>query len=218
MTRFKTSSALAIAALVGLAACDNPQISDPNDPHARAKDSAIAGAAAGALIGKITGNDTGDVVKGAIIGAGVGAVIGNQLDKQAAELRKNMSSRDVDIINTGNELIVRMPQDILFAVNSDTVRPDLRRDLHVLANSLQDYPDSVVQVVGHTDSTGSYAYNDALSLRRAQSVANVLIDDGVRYRRVRVEGRGEYEPIASNASESGRAQNRRVEIIIRPVS
>jgi len=110
-----------------------------------------------------------------------------------------------------------MPQDILFAFDSDTLRPDLRRDLRVLANSLQDYPDTSVNVIGHTDNIGSDAYNDALSLRRARTVANVLIDEGVRSSRIRVDGRGRYEPVASNASESGRAQNRRVEIIIRPI-
>jgi len=216
MNPFKTTTALALATLVGLAACEDPKISDPNDPYARTKDSALAGAAIGAIFGKVAGGDNSDAVKGAIVGAGVGAVIGNQLDKQAAELRQDMST-GVQIINNGDELIVRMPQDILFAFDSDTLRPDLRRDLRVLANSLQDYPDTSVNVIGHTDNIGSDAYNDALSLRRARTVANVLIDEGVRSSRIRVDGRGRYEPVASNASESGRAQNRRVEIIIRPI-
>jgi outer membrane protein OmpA-like peptidoglycan-associated protein len=217
MIRLKTTSALALAALFGIASCAEPQLSNPNDPNARTKDSALAGAAIGALLGKATGHKSSDVVKGAIIGAGVGAVIGNQLDKQAAQLRQNMSSSGVQIINTGNELIVRMPQDILFAFNSDVVRPDLQHDLHALSNSLQDYPNTYVQVIGHTDNVGSDAYNNQLSQRRAQAVANVLIGDGVQPSRVVAEGRGRYEPIASNATAAGRAQNRRVEIHIHPM-
>lgn len=218
MTRIKTSAAIALAALLGLSACNDPQVSNPNDPNARTKDSALAGAAIGALFGKATGGKTSDAVKGAIIGAGVGAVIGNQLDKQAADLRQNMSNGQVQIINTGKELIVRMPQDILFAFNSDSVRPDLQRDLGALARNLQDYPNSYVKVVGHTDNVGSDAYNDQLSLRRAQAVTNILIADGVRASRLDAQGRGRFDPVASNATASGRAQNRRVEIVIRPIS
>ena len=217
MTRIKTISALTFAAVFGLAACETPQVSDPNDPNARTKDSAMAGAAIGALLGKLSGDDSGDVVKGAIIGAGVGALVGSQLDKQAAELRQDLGS-DVDVINTGDELIVTMPQDILFAFNSDTVRPDLRRDLGILADSLANYPDTFVKVVGHTDNIGSDSYNNALSLRRANAVRSILVSDGVRSSRVTAVGKGRFEPVASNASPSGRAQNRRVEIIIRPAS
>lgn len=215
---FKTATAaIALTAMLGLSACEDPRISDPNDPNARTKDSALAGAAIGAMFGRLAGDDSGDVVRGALVGAGVGALIGNQLDKQADELRQQMGS-NVDIINTGEELIVTMPQDILFAFNSDAVRPDLQRDLRVLANSLFNYPDSVVDVVGHTDNIGSDSYNNALSLRRAQSVANVLVSEGVPSRRLSVQGAGRFQPVASNASESGRAQNRRVEIIIRPTN
>lgn len=218
MTHIKTTGAVALAALLGLSACNDPQISNPNDPNARTKDSALAGAAIGALFGKATGGKTSDAVKGAIVGGALGAAIGNQLDKQAAELRQNISNGSVQIINTGSELIVRMPQDILFAFDSDRVRPDLQRDLGALARNLQDYPNSYVKVVGHTDNIGSDAYNDQLSLRRAQSVANVLIADGVRSSRIDAQGRGRFEPVASNATAAGRAQNRRVEIVIRPIN
>ncbi len=215
MTRILTKTALALSAVAVLSACETPQLTDPSDPHARTKDSALAGAALGALFGKVAGDDSGDVVRGAIVGAGVGALIGNQLDKQAAELRENMGS-EVGIINTGEELIVTMPQDILFAFDSDNVRADLRRDLRVLADSLYRYPDSRVDVVGHTDNIGSDSYNNALSVRRARAVANVLIGEGVPSYRLRATGRGRYEPVASTSSESGRAQNRRGEILIRP--
>ena len=217
MTPKFTIAAVAITALTALSACEEPRVSSPDDPNARTKDSAMAGAALGALFGKIAGDSEGDVVRGALVGAGVGALIGNQLDKQAAELRANLGN-DVTVINTGEELIVTMPQDILFAFNSDTVRPDLQRDPRVLAGSLNDYPNTIIDVVGHTDNIGSDSYNNALSVNRARSVANVLISEGVRSARVRVSGRGRFEPVASNASEAGRAQNRRVEIIIRPTA
>ena len=216
MTR-KTIATLAVASCLGLAACETPGVSDPNDPRARTKDSALAGAAIGALFGKVAGDSEGDVIRSAIVGAGVGAAIGYNLDKQAAELRRDMGG-NVDVINTGDELIVTMPQDILFAFDSDSLRPDLRRDLRVLAGSLNDYPSSIVDVVGHTDNVGSDGYNNDLSRRRAQAVASVLVSEGVSSRRLRVSGAGRFEPVASNASESGRAQNRRVEIIIRPAN
>ena len=118
--------------------------------------------------------------------------------------------------NTGSELIVNLPQDILFATDSASLRGDLTQDLQAVARSLLNYPNTTVQVVGHTDNTGSAAYNQDLSQRRAQSVASVLQANGVPGGRIVAFGRGEDQPIASNLSVAGRAQNRRVEIIIRP--
>ncbi len=218
MTRTHTTAAFALTAVLGLTACETPMLTDPNDPRARTKDSAVAGAVLGGLFGKITGGDTSDVVKGAILGGAAGAAIGYSLDKQTEELRRDIGNGDVEIINTGEELIVRMPQDILFAFDSDRVRSDLRRDLGVLADSLFRYPDSIVDVVGHTDNIGSDSYNDALSRRRASAIASVLMNEGVRSSRLRIIGQGRFEPVASNSTAAGRAQNRRVEIIIRPTS
>jgi outer membrane protein OmpA-like peptidoglycan-associated protein len=124
----------------------------------------------------------------------------------------------VSVTNTGSALIVNLPQDILFATDSASLRPDLTQDLAAVARSLMTYPDTTVQVIGHTDNTGSAAYNQDLSQRRAVSVASVLVANGVPNFRVAALGRGEDQPIASNLSEAGRAQNRRVEIIIRPNS
>ena len=111
-----------------------------------------------------------------------------------------------------------MPQDILFAVDSAAINSSLRSDLGVLAGSLQRYPGSTVQVVGHTDNTGAAAYNQDLSEHRAGSVASALINSGVDSRRIRAIGRGENNPIASNLTVEGRAQNRRVDITIRPTN
>ena len=119
-------------------------------------------------------------------------------------------------MNTGDRLIVTMPQDILFDVDSSAVRPGLRTDLATLAASLNQYPNTTVDVIGHTDNTGSAGYNQNLSQRRAQEVTAILQSNGVASNRLRSIGRGEDAPIASNLTAEGRAQNRRVEIIIRP--
>ena len=111
-----------------------------------------------------------------------------------------------------------MPQDILFATDSAALRPDLSRDLEAVATNLQRYPSSTVQVLGHTDNTGSASYNRDLSQRRAASVAAILVRNGVQPNRVVTYGMGEDQPVASNLTVDGRAMNRRVEIIIRPTS
>ena len=163
-----------------------------------------------------------DEFKGAVIGGAIGAAggaaIGNALDRQEEELRQSLNNDEIQITNTGDRLIVTMPQDILFAVDSFTVAPGLRSDLGKVAQSLQNYPDSTVQVVGHTDNTGEASYNQGLSERRANAVADVLMNNGVPFERIQTFGRGEDQPVASNLSEEGRAQNRRVEIVILPTA
>jgi outer membrane protein OmpA-like peptidoglycan-associated protein len=188
-------------------------------------DNTTAGTVMGGLIGAIAGmemSSDGDRNKGAIIGAIVGAgagnMIGRNLDRQATDLRQDLNNDQVGITNTGSELIVTMPQDILFALDSASVRSGLRRDLRVVANNLRAYPNSTIKILGHTDNTGSASYNEALSQRRADAVVNILIDNGVPPVRLQALGRGEDDPIENNLTAEGRAQNRRVEIIIRPIS
>lgn len=213
----KTPLILAAAATLGLTACVDPN-AYPNDPNARQRSGAIIGGLTGAVVGAAVSSDD-DRLKGAIIGgalgAGGGAIIGADLDRQAAELRGSLNS-NISVTNTGEYLIVNMPQDLLFAVDSASVRPDLTSDLRTVASSLLKYPNSRIEVIGHTDNTGSAAYNQDLSQRRAVSVASVLRESGVPGARVAAYGRGEDQPIASNLTPEGRAQNRRVEIIIRP--
>ncbi len=127
-----------------------------------------------------------------------------------------MGNDNVTIRNTGDRLIVTLPQDILFATDSANLRPDLQRDLRTVGQNLLAYPDTTVQVVGHTDNTGDANYNQNLSRQRAQAVANILMNEGVPSFRVQSIGRGEDQPIASNLTPDGRAQNRRVEIVILP--
>jgi len=214
----KTPLFLAAASALALTACVDPN-AYPNDPNARAKNGAIIGGLIGAATGVAVSGD-GDELKGAIVGgalgAGTGALIGNDLDRQAAELRGSLNS-NISVTNAGDYLIVNMPQDLLFATDSATLRPDLTADLRTVAASLLRYPNSRIEVIGHTDNTGTAAYNQDLSQRRAVAVSSVLRDNGVPGARLAAYGRGEDQPVASNLTPEGRAQNRRVAIIIRPI-
>ncbi|MCC5961795.1 MAG: OmpA family protein [Rhodobacteraceae bacterium] len=200
------------AAILFLAACEP----DPNNPQNRTLAGSVTGAAVGGVIGAATGDGSARrTAAGAIIGGTAGALIGQQLDRQAADLRRQLGS-NVDIRNTGEELILTLPQDLLFAVDSATLRPDLQSDLRSIATNLVNYPRSDVIVVGHTDNTGAADYNQGLSERRAGSVATVLRSQGVASNRIQTIGRGLTQPVADNSTAEGRRQNRRVEIFIRP--
>ena len=213
------SSGLAGSALLILSGCVTPESAANSKPG----DNTTAGTIMGGLMGAIAGmemSSKGDRKKGAIVGAIVGAAAGNAigqtLDEQAADLRRDLNNNQVNVTNTGSELIVTMPQDILFALDSAAVRSDLRRDLGVVAGNVQAYPNSTISIEGHTDNTGTANYNRILSQRRANAVADILVNNGVPPARLYAVGRGENEPVASNLSATGRAQNRRVEIVIRP--
>jgi len=206
------------ASLLLVSACATPaHLEGTNDPNRNAKQGALIGGILGAFTGAVASDKKG---KGAIVGGAIGALggaaIGSALDRQAAELERDLGSDDVTVTNTGDRLIVTMSQDILFAVDSSTVNSGLRADLLTVADSLQSYPDTTVQIVGHTDNTGDASYNQDLSERRANSVADVLMDGGVAFGRIETYGRGEDQPVASNLTPEGQAQNRRVEIVILP--
>jgi len=137
----------------------------------------------------------------------------DDLSRAESELRSTMPSAGADVRRASpDEVVVTMPSDITFAFNSAAVKPRFLDHIDDLARTLNRYPNLVIAIVGHADAIGSDDYNQALSERRARSVGAVLMDDGVAYRRIAVSGRGEWEPIATNATEWGRAQNRRVEI------
>lgn len=176
---------------------------------------ALAGAAAGALLNK---DNRG---KGALIGAAVagaaGAGYGYYVDKQEAELRQQMAGTGVEVQRQGDQLTLVMPGNITFATNSSDIASTFYTPLNSLATSFKQYNQNNIEVVGYTDSTGSYQNNVALSQRRAQSVVNYLVSQGVDGSRVIARGAGPENPIASNANESGRAQNRRVEIKLTPI-
>jgi len=217
----KSKLLLASAVVLTLGACTSPGV-QTSDPKQRTKEGAVLGGLLGATAGLLSSGDSGERTRGALIGglvgAGVGAAIGYNLDQQAAELSRDFDDGRIQIINNGDHLVVRMPQDVLFAIDSAAVNPSLQADLRTLAGSLQRYPDSTVQIVGHTDNTGTAAYNQDLSQRRAGAVAAILTGAGVSAGRIQAFGRGEDQPIATNLTPEGRAQNRRVDITIRPNS
>lgn len=178
---------------------------------------AVAGAGAGGAIGAVIGKQTGSTARGAIIGAvlggAAGAVIGRRMDRQAAELEGELGE-GADVSRVGEGIAVTFESGILFPFDSDQVLPAGRENLRTLAQSLQRYPETEVLIVGHTDSQGSDQYNMGLSQRRADSARSYLMQQGISSARIRTAGRGETEPVASNDTEAGRQQNRRVEIAI----
>jgi outer membrane protein OmpA-like peptidoglycan-associated protein len=220
MASKKILAALLISTLA-VSACNTSTGFDQNIDRTKTKQGAIIGGLVGAVAGMSQSGDNSverkqRAVRGALIGAGLGAAIGNELDKQVAELQRDMNNNDVIIQNTGDRLIVTLPQDILFAVDSTHITPSLRSDLSVLAQNLINYPNSTIQIIGHTDNTGSADYNQSLSADRALAVSSILQQNGVPQFRIQSTGRGESQPIASNLTPEGRAQNRRVDVVILP--
>lgn len=186
------------------------------DCATKSQTGALIGAGSGAVAGGLIGRAAGSTATGAIIGAAVGgvagAVIGHQMDKQATEISQNIPGATVERVGEG--IAVTFASGMLYDYDSDVLRPEAQSNLRSLANSLSKYPGSDILIVGHTDQTGSTAYNQALSERRAASAANYLISQSVSSGRVQTAGRGESEPAASNDTEAGRQQNRRVAIAI----
>lgn len=182
----------------------------------RTEKGAIIGAGAGGAIGGVIGNQTGSTARGAIIGAAVGgvvgAIIGNQMDKQAGELAQNIPGATVTRVGEG--IAVTFASGLLYDFDSDRIRAEAAQNLRNLAASLDKYPNTDLLIVGHTDADGPDSYNWDLSERRASSAASYLATQGVARARLRTAGRGETEPVATNDSEVGKQQNRRVEVAI----
>jgi outer membrane protein OmpA-like peptidoglycan-associated protein len=214
---FKSPLLLSTIAALALSACVPPEY-NAADPNARTRNGAIIGGLTGAIIGATQSDEelTG-AIAGGILGAAAGGAIGATLDQQAADLNRNIANPNVSVTNFGDYLVVNMPQDLLFATDSASLRGDLQGDLRAVGQNLLQYPNSRIEVIGHTDSTAEAAYNQQLSQDRANAVAAVLRSSGVPSSRISTFGRGEDQPVASNLSAAGRAQNRRVEIIIRPI-
>ena len=189
---------------------------------ARTAIGATGGAALGALAGAAVGGSENAQRNAVLIGAGIGALtggaIGGYMDQQEAALRAELQATGVGIRRQGNELFLVMPSNITFRTDSATIEPGFTRTLGSVSRVLQRYNQTLIDVYGHTDDTGSDAYNQQLSEQRARSVANFLAGQGVRQDRMIVSGFGESRPVASNASPQGREQNRRVEIRIVPLT
>lgn len=171
-----------------------------------------AGAAAGSVIGKTLGNTAAGAIAGAAVGGTVGAIIGRQMDRKAEELNEELEGATIQRVEEG--IAVSFDSGLLFDFDSSTLRAQARENLTKLASIMGEDDDTDLLIVGHTDSVGDERYNRDLSLRRAQSAANFLINQGIDQSRIQIEGRGESEPIADNDTEAGRQENRRVEVAI----
>ncbi|MEL7185434.1 MAG: OmpA family protein [Pseudomonadota bacterium] len=183
---------------------------------------ALIGAAAGAVVGLISGDDAVERRQHALIGAGIGALaggsIGYYMDKQEAQLRAELEGTGVSVVRNGDNITLNMPGNVTFATDSSDLSPAFFDVLGSVSKVLGEYEQTVVEVAGHTDSTGSDSYNQALSERRAQTVSNYLQGHGVIPARLITLGMGESRPVADNSSASGRQANRRVEITMVPVT
>ncbi|WP_305909540.1 OmpA family protein [Methylomarinum sp. Ch1-1] len=175
-----------------------------------------AGAAVGAASGALIGGDTEGALIGAAAGAALGSGIGYYMDRQEAKLRARLEGTGVRVQRQGDNLKLIMPGNVTFATDSSNVSPGFYPVLDSVAIVLKEFDETTINISGYTDSTGSDMYNQELSERRANSVASYLVRSGVHHGRIQARGFGERYPVASNDSEAGRSQNRRVEISIRP--
>jgi outer membrane protein OmpA-like peptidoglycan-associated protein len=180
---------------------------------------ALIGAAGGAAIGALAGRDR---AKGALIGAGAGALaggaVGAYMDVQEAKLRERLRGTGVSVTRAGDDLILNMPGNVTFETDRADIRPTFYEILNSVALVLKEYDKTIIEVMGHTDSTGSETYNQSLSERRDASVGAYLVPQGIDSRRVLTQGFGERFPIASNETAEGRQQNRRVELRLVPLT
>ncbi|HEY0015915.1 MAG TPA: OmpA family protein [Longimicrobium sp.] len=207
VSRKFTVALAALTVSTGMTGC-----ASMNNTERGAAGGAGAGGAIGAIIGRQTGNTARGAIIGAVLGGAAGAVIGRRMDRQAEQLESTLPAAEVERVGEG--IAVTFESGVLFPFDSDQVLPAGRENLRQLANSLRDYPETEVLIVGHTDSQGTDEYNMGLSQRRAASARQFLVGQGINGARIRVEGRGESEPVADNSSDAGRAQNRRVEVAI----
>jgi outer membrane protein OmpA-like peptidoglycan-associated protein len=214
----KSPLLVVVAASVSLAGCAATDDFMTNPEKAKTRQGTAIGAGAGAVAGLLIGGGW----EGALIGAGVGALaggaVGNYQDKQEKKLRQQMAGTGVEVVRKGDNITLDMPGNVTFAFDSAALNPQFNSVLDKVAQTLTEYDQTVIQIAGHTDSTGTHAYNMKLSEQRASSVKSYLAGRGVPAKRMQTVGAGPDHPIADNSTEAGRAENRRVEITIVPVT
>jgi len=206
--------------LMALAGCQTTNPYSNESQNAKATSGALIGAIAGAAIG-IASSSRSDRGKGALIGAASGAALGGgigyYMDTQEAELRKQLQSTGVSVTRSGDNIILNMPNEVTFGVDQTALSSGAKKVLHSVALVAKEYDQTQLNVLGYTDSSGAESYNLRLSKIRAIEVGNYLVAQKIEYGRVKSEGLGESRPVASNAAATGRAQNRRVEIVLSPL-
>ena len=180
------------------------------------------GALAGAVIGLISGDDSRERRKRALIGAGLGALaggsVGAYMDVQEAKLRQKLASTGVSVTRQGNNIVLNMPSNITFGVNSAGISGDFYQVLNSVDLVVKEYDKTLIEIMGHTDSSGTHQHNQQLSERRARSVSQYFASRDIQPLRLATYGYGEDYPLANNATEQGRSQNRRVEIVLVPIT
>ncbi|ONF42949.1 OmpA family protein [Marinobacter lutaoensis] len=215
----KTILAFATATVV-LGGCMTYDPYTGEEKTSNATKGSIIGAIGGAAIGAATSSKS-DRGKGALIGAASGAALGGgigyYMDKQEAELRHKLEGTGVRVVRNGDQIELVMPGNITFDLNQATIKPSFTDTLESVALVLKEYDKTIIQIEGHTDSSGSDSYNQLLSERRASAVRDFLLNQGIEPRRTRAVGYGERYPIASNDTAAGREQNRRVELTLVPM-
>lgn len=218
MRGFATRLGVALLTICFVAACTTNPFTGESQVSKTAAGATI-GAATGAAIGALAGRNR---ARAALIGAGAGALaggaVGGYMDHQEHKLREQLRGTGVSVTRVGDELILNMPGNLTFATDSADIRSSFYDVLNSIVLVLREYDKTIIEVMGHTDSTGSHEYNLRLSERRAASVADYLVAQRVDARRVLRQGFGESHPIASNASAEGRQQNRRVEMRLVPIT
>jgi outer membrane protein OmpA-like peptidoglycan-associated protein len=214
--------AIGIGLVLVSTACTTLDPYTREEQTAKAQRQAIIGAAAGAVAGLITGDSSMERKKRALVGAGLGALaggaVGNYMDRQEAKLRAELERTGVSVTRIGNNITLNMPGNITFATNSADLNAGFFEVLNSVALVVNEFNQTVIEVAGHTDNTGSDQYNQQLSERRANAVAAYLGTRNVRSDRIITVGEGESRPIASNDTEAGRQQNRRVELTLVPLT
>ena len=220
--RVSLTAAAGLAVTLLASACTTLDPYTREEQAARAQRQAIIGAAAGAVAGLITGDSSMERKKRALVGAGLGALagagVGAYMDRQEAKLRQELDRTGVSVTRIGDNITLNMPGNVTFATNSSALNANFYEVLNSVALVLNEYQQTVIEVAGHTDSTGTNEYNQTLSQQRADSVAAYLRTRGILADRIITVGMGEERPIASNDTDAGRQQNRRVELTLVPLT
>jgi outer membrane protein OmpA-like peptidoglycan-associated protein len=221
-TRFLKPALTVLTVAVVATGCETLDPYTREEKTSAATKGALIGAAAGAVVGLVSGDDAVERRQRALIGAGVGALaggsIGYYMDREEAKLRAELEGTGVSVTRMGDNITLNMPGNVTFATNSSDLSPSFFAVLDSVSKVLIEFDQTVIEVAGHTDSTGTNEYNQSLSERRASSVAAYLTQRGVMGERLITVGMGEERPVADNASASGRQANRRVEITLVPVT